>query len=40
MLAATFLAILFVPLFFRVVTRSRKQLGTETQLPSERAAKL
>ncbi|WP_114772851.1 efflux RND transporter permease subunit [Microvirga subterranea] len=39
MLAATFLAILFVPLFFRVVTRTRKQSRAEAQLPSASAAK-
>ena len=34
MLAATFVAILFVPLFFRLVTPARKTPATDTGTPS------
>ena len=38
MLAATFLAILFVPLFFRLVTRTRKRPETVAPAPARTPA--
>jgi multidrug efflux pump len=37
MLAATFLAILFVPMFFRLVTRKSEQLADDVAVPAQAA---
>jgi multidrug efflux pump len=37
MLAATFLAILFVPMFFRLVTRKSEQLAGDVAVPAQAA---